>query len=103
MTKLFNFLLGLTWLAPILLAAIGGVLSSRLSSGRWIVHSCVFAAMLLVLPAALYFQGVIDPTTVEYAGPGDGFVILLYLIMLIGSAFYYGAFAWVTYRKRKQT
>ncbi|NGX94377.1 MAG: hypothetical protein G4V63_03800 [Candidatus Afipia apatlaquensis] len=77
MTKLFGFLLGLIWLVPILLAALGVVVSSRVSSGQWIVHSLVLAAMALMLPAALYLQGVIDPTTVEYPGPGDGFMVFL--------------------------
>lgn len=58
--------------------------------------------MLLVLPAVTYFQNVIDPTTVEYPGPGDGFLIFLYVIVMIASALYYAAFAWVTYRKQKQ-
>jgi hypothetical protein len=77
MTKLFAFLLGLIWLVPILLAALGIVVSSRVCSGQWIVHSLVLAAIALMLPAALYLQGVIDPTTVEYPGPGDGFMVFL--------------------------
>lgn len=102
MTKLFNFLLGLIWIAPVFFAALGVVLSSRLSNGRWIIHCFVFATMPLVLPAAIYFQGIIDPTTVEYPGPGEGFLVLVYLMMMTASAFYYAAFAWVTYRKHNR-
>jgi len=93
----------MAWLAPILLAAFGIVFSPRLSIGRWIIHTSVLAAMLLVLPAVFYFQSIIDPTTAEHSGPGDGFLILLYVPVMIASALYYVAFAWNTYRKRKQT
>jgi phosphotransferase system glucose/maltose/N-acetylglucosamine-specific IIC component len=103
MTKLFSHLLALIWLAPVLFAALGVVLSSKLRSGKWIVHGLVFAAMLLALSFATYLGGVLDPTTIEYPGTGEGFGIVLYLIMMIASALYYAAFAWVTYRKQKQS
>jgi hypothetical protein len=99
MGKLFTFFWGLIWLVPILLAGLGYAFSSRLSRGRWAVHSLIFAAMLLVLPAAIYLQGVIDPTTIEGPGPADGMIVQLYLVVMVVSALYYAAAAWVIYRK----
>jgi hypothetical protein len=102
MSKLLNTLFGLLWLAPVLLAVLGGIVSSRLSRRRWVVHGLVFAAMLFALPAFTYFQGVIDPTTIEGAGPLDGAILLLYLVMLALSAPIYAIFAWALYSARKQ-
>jgi hypothetical protein len=102
MSKFSNAMFGLIWLAPILLAVLGRVVSTRLSSRRWIVHSLVFAAMLFALPALIYFRGLIDPTTIEGPGPGDGGIVLLYLAMLVLSALIYGVIAWTSYRARKR-
>jgi hypothetical protein len=99
---LLNAMFGSIWLAPIFLAILGCVLSARLSSRRWVLHSLVFAAMLFVLPAFIFFQGIVDPTTIDGPGPGDGGIVLLYLAMLVPSAIAYATIAWASYRQRKR-
>lgn len=72
------------------------------------LHSLVIAAMLFVLPAFIFFQGVIDPTTIDGPGPGDGGIVLLYLAMLLHlamllpSAIAYAIIARASYRERKR-
>ena len=62
------------------------------------MHVFVLAMMLLAPFAAIYLQGIIDPTTIQNPGPGDGFVLLLYLPELILSAAAYLIFACATRR-----
>jgi hypothetical protein len=38
----------------------------------------VLAAMQFAPFAAVYFQGIADPTTIQNPGPGDGLDVLLY-------------------------
>jgi hypothetical protein len=64
--------------APPVLAVLGGIISLRLSRRRWIVHTITFVAMLLALPIYIHFLGVLEPASVQYPGPGDAFVALLY-------------------------
>jgi hypothetical protein len=89
MDKLLSMSLSLIWLAPIWLAVLGATISLRLSQRRWILHVSVLAMMLLAPFAAIYLQGIIDPTTIQNPGPGDGFVLLLYLPELVLSAVVY--------------
>jgi hypothetical protein len=50
--------------------------------------------MLAMLPLSIYLQGLADPTTIEYPGPGDFFVFLLYILALIPSLVVYLVAAW---------
>jgi hypothetical protein len=78
--------------APLVLAVLGGIISLRLSQRRWIVHTITLGAMISALPIYIYLQGVIDPTIIEYPGPGDGFIVLLYLAVLLLTGIGYLAF-----------
>jgi hypothetical protein len=98
MDKLLSMSLWLIWLAPIWLAVLGATISLRLSRRRWILHVSVLAMMLIAPFAAIYLQGIIDPTTIQNPGPGDGFVLLLYLPELILSAVVYLIFVFATRR-----
>jgi hypothetical protein len=102
MSKLLNTLFGLIWLVPVLLAVFGCALSLRLSRRRWIVHILVLSAVLFALPAFIYLQGISDPTTILGPGPGDGWIVLFYLTMLVPSSVVYAIFAWASYRERKR-
>ena len=59
-----------------------------LSRRRWILHVSVLAMMLLAPFVAIYL-GIIDPTTIQNPGPGDGFALLLYQPELVLSTVMY--------------
>src|ERR1700761_2224736 len=96
MAKLFFMSLWLIWLTPIWVAVLGGTTSLHLSRRRWIVHVVVFAIMLLAPFAAIYLQGIIDPTSIENPGPGDGLALLLYAPELLLAVVLYSIFAFAT-------
>ena len=93
MARLFQSMMGLVWLAPIVIALIGVQVAYQMQGRRWPVHVCVFGSLLATLPAAIYLQGIIDPTTVEAPGPGDGFAVLAYLILMVPIGIGYSIFA----------
>jgi len=59
--------------------------------------------MILALPIYVYFQGVLDPTTILYPAPGDGFVALFYLVILLPTALVYSVFSFFTRTHPDQT
>jgi hypothetical protein len=61
-------------LTPILVAVAGSLATARLARLRWVVHMSVFAAMFLAPLAAVYLQGVFDPSRIHNPGPGDGLI-----------------------------
>ena len=79
-------------LAPLVLAVLGAIISLQLAYRRWIVHAITLIAMVLALPIYIYIEGVVDPTTIQYPGPGDGFVVLLYGVVLVLTGIGYLAF-----------
>jgi hypothetical protein len=99
MARLFQKMMGLVWLAPIVIALIGVQIASQMQGRRWPVHVGVFGSLLATLPAAVYLQGIIDPTTVEAPGPGDGFAVLAYFILMVPISISYSIFAWALSRK----
>lgn len=52
--------------------------------------------MLLALPLYLQFEFLLDPTTIQYPGPGDGFIVLLYLLILVPTIVGYSVFCYVS-------
>lgn len=102
MAKLYFQFWPLIWLTPILIVAFGVILSRRLTRGRWLIHALVFAALILALPGSIYLQGLLDPTTIDAPGGGEGFVVLLYVVVLIPAAVYYGIFAWTMGRQKPE-
>lgn len=93
MAKLFGLLLALIWFAPVWIATLGIVIQMRMSRRRWIVHIAVLVAMLFAPISAVYLQGIVDPTTIQNPGPGDGLAILLYLPEMTLSFLIYAAVA----------
>jgi hypothetical protein len=85
--------------APILIVGFGIALLLHVSRRRWVIHVSVFVSFLVVPLAYLSVQALVDPTTVEFPGPGDGLVALLYLWILIPSALGYLVFAWLASRQ----
>jgi hypothetical protein len=79
-------------IAPLLLAILGAIVSLQLSRRRWIIHAITFVAMVLALPIYIRIEGLVDPTTIQYPGPGDGFVVLLYGAVLLLTVIGYSAF-----------
>jgi hypothetical protein len=68
-----------------------------LSRRRWILHVSVLAMMLLAPFVAIYL-GIIDPTTIQNPGPGDGFALLLYQPELVLSTVMYLIFVFANRR-----
>jgi hypothetical protein len=89
------------WLAfaPVVIATAAILMTLRISRHRWIAHVIAFVALLTALPAYLWIQGILDPTTIDYPGPGDGLVVLLYLFCLVPAILAYSGYAWLTRRK----
>jgi hypothetical protein len=77
---------------PPLVAVCGALLALRLRWTKWLVHFVVIATILVAPLFAVYIEGILDPTTVEYPGPGDGLVLLVYLFTAVPSLFGYLVF-----------
>jgi hypothetical protein len=84
--------------APILIVGVAILVTLRMSKHKWIVHALTFAALFLTLPVYIWIGGVLDPTSIENPGPGDGFVVLLYFLALVPMAIGYAIYAWLTRR-----
>jgi hypothetical protein len=93
MAKLFGLFLALIWFAPVWFATLGTVIHMRMSRRRWIVHIAVLVVMLFAPISAVYLQGIVDPTTIQNPGPGDGLALLLYLPEMVLSFLIYGVIA----------
>jgi hypothetical protein len=94
--------------SPLLIMAVGLIAAGLLKKRRWIVHILVFAAMITSMPIYLHIQWTLDPTSMEYPGPGDGIGFLLWLICLVVAIVLYAASlalyavgAWFMRRKRR--
>src|SRR5690348_10852143 len=77
---------------PALVAVCGAVLALRLRRTKWLVHLVVIAAVLVAPFFAVYVEGLLDPTTLQYPGPGDGLALLFYLFNAVPSLLGYLAF-----------
>jgi hypothetical protein len=64
---------------PPLVAVCGALLALRLRWTKWLVHFVVIATIPAAPLFAVFIEGVLDPTTVEYPGPGEGLLLLVYL------------------------
>jgi hypothetical protein len=96
--KAYNVLFVFVPFAPVLIALSARALSFRLSRRRWIIHTAAFVAMAVALPVYLRIQAALDPTTVLYPGPGDGFIVLIYVLLLVPSIIGYAIFCYVSRR-----
>jgi hypothetical protein len=99
-TKTLDVLWACLPLAPVAISILAGITSLQFSRRRWIVHTFAFAAMVFTPPIYLRIQSLLDPTTVLYPGPGDGFVLLLYLFLLIPSLAGYSMFCYANRRRK---
>lgn len=95
--KAYNALFVFVPFAPVLIALSAGAISFR-SRRRWLIHIGAFVATTVALPVYLRVQALLDPTTVNYPGPGDGFIVLLYLFYLLPSLIGYVIFCYVSRR-----
>src|SRR6185295_12761385 len=85
-------------LSPILILAVAVVVTLRMRRWKWIVHILAVVAMLLSMPLYLIGGGILDPTTIEYPGPGDGIAVLLWLVFLVGSMLGYAIYVFVPWK-----
>lgn len=92
-------LLGCVVMAPLVMMMAGIFKTLRMSRHKWMVHVITFCAMVFALPAAIWIGGVLDPTTIEYPGPGEGFAALAYVFCLMPCALLYSVYAWCTRTK----
>jgi hypothetical protein len=106
MQKLAYFYFALSsWLplAPIVIVIVAVNVAGRMSKYKWLAHVATYAVLLFIYPIYIRIGGILDPTTIEYPGPGDGFGALLYLFFLVPSLLLYSACAWVSRRGKSQT
>jgi uncharacterized membrane protein YjjB (DUF3815 family) len=85
--------------APFAVAIVAGCIAAQMSKRKWIVHSFAVAPLFLAFPSYILTQGIIEPTTIQYPGPGDGLVLLLYVINLLPTLLIYSTYAWFTRSK----
>jgi hypothetical protein len=77
---------------PLLVAVCGALLALRLHWTKWLVHFVVIDAILVAPLFAVYIEGILDPTTVDYPGPGEGLLLFLYLFTAVPSLLGYLVF-----------
>jgi len=87
--------------APIVIVLTAILTTLRVARHRWIAHGLTFIALLVTLPLSIWIQVILDPTTIAYPGPGDGFVLFLYLYCLGPAVLIYSGYAWLTRRKAR--
>lgn len=85
-------------IAPPVIVLSAGLLSRLVSRGKWMVHIAAFVATILVVPLFIRIQALIDPTTIQYPGPGDGFILILYALLWFPSAIGYAIFCYLSRR-----
>lgn len=90
-------------LAPIAICTIGATIVASLYRFRWMVHVVVVLALLFLPYLSIHLREIADPTLAVGPGPGDGLVLLAYLIVLVVSLLMYGvaiAGAWLRQRNK---
>lgn len=93
MFRLYLDLFGFLPFAPPVLAALGALASLQFSRRRWIVHTITLVAMASVLPVYIHFLGVLERSSLQYPGPGDAFIWMLYMIVLLPTVLVYWLFS----------
>jgi hypothetical protein len=84
--------------SPPPIAAVGITATREMLQRRWPVLGLVFSAMVLAMPVCLWGRGLLDPLSIERPGPGDGLVVLLWVVFLFPLLIYYTAYAWINRR-----
>jgi hypothetical protein len=79
--------------SPFIIMFIAMMAARWIKRGRWLVHTLAVAAMVASMPIYLHIEGVLDPSSIEYPGPGVGFGILLWLFCLVTALILYAAYA----------
>jgi hypothetical protein len=90
-------------LAPIAICTIGATIAALLYHFRWMVHVAVVLALLFLPYLSIHLREVADPTLAIGPGPGDGLVLLAYLIIMVVCLVMYGvaiAGAWLRQRNK---
>jgi hypothetical protein len=82
----------LLMISPPLVAVCGALLALRLHWTKWLVHSGVLVAILVAPLLSVYVEKTVDPTTVEYPGPGEGLLLLAYPFTAVPSLLGYLVF-----------
>jgi hypothetical protein len=77
---------------PPLIAVCGALLALRLHWTKWLVHFGVIAGILVAPLLSVYIENTVDPTTVEYPGPGDGLLLFAYPFTAVPSLLGYLVF-----------
>lgn len=77
---------------PPLVAVCGAILALRLHWTKWLVHFVVFSAVLVAPFFWVYIESIVDPTTVQMPGPGEGPALLGYLFTAVPSLLGYLVF-----------
>jgi len=82
----------LLMISPPLVAVCGAFLALRLYWTKWLVHFGVLVAILVAPLLSVYIEKTVDPTTVEYPGPGEGLLLLAYPFTAVPSLLGYLVF-----------
>jgi hypothetical protein len=84
---------------PLLVVALAIFATLQMSKYKWVVHALAFAFIFFALPLYVWIGAILDPTIIEYPGPGDGFVYLLYAFVAVLTMIGYAVYAWLARTK----
>jgi dolichol kinase len=83
--------------SPLLIVTAAFITARRVSKGKWLIHLCAVILMLSALPIFAW------ATSGEDAGPGDGFLVSFYLLLLLATLVFYAAYAVAAWHASSQT
>ncbi len=81
---------------PLVIVGLSIAFTLRMSKYKWAVHFIALAATLAAPFAYLWVGGIIDPTTIEYPGIGEGFLFPLYGMTAVPVMIGYAQFTFLT-------
>jgi hypothetical protein len=94
--------------SPVLILGAAVIATQLIKRGKWLVHTSAVAAMVLSGPVYLHIQDVLDPSSIEHPGPGDGLGVLMWLfclalalILYAAYSLFYAAYVLLARRKRR--
>jgi hypothetical protein len=95
MRTLLQHLLTLwVFFSPFAIPAAGISLLRRTERHSWLIHGAVLIAMLSPIPTYIAGMALFDPTTIEGANGGEGFLVLLHVPLMIGTMIWYTIYVW---------
>jgi hypothetical protein len=95
--RFYDSLFGLMPFMPMFVALVAGPIAASVRCRRT-VHAIAFVVMPLTMPLYLLGLPVFAPISAEYPGAGDGFAVLMWMVVLALTVFFYAIHVWLSSR-----